>query len=184
MQVYNLKGGIAAWQGHRAAGHEEMGMVLLKGDESPQDIICLAYGLEEGLRKFYAAAAEMTIEPEVVNLLAQLAEIEDRHKQKLFDLYKTIDAADTAIESFETTVNSELVEGGFDPDKLLQESLPTLGNASDVLNLAMMLEAQGMDLYRRYAEKSQDSRVKEILFTLADDEKAHLNSLGALFEKI
>jgi hypothetical protein len=32
-----------------------MGMLLLKGDETPQDIIYLAYGLEEGLRKFYAA---------------------------------------------------------------------------------------------------------------------------------
>ena len=161
-----------------------MGMMILKGDETPQDIICLAYGLEEGLRKFYAAATEMAIDAEVVKVLSILAEIEDRHKQKLFDLYKSIDAADTAIESFEATVSSELLEGGFDPDQLLQESMPTLGNASDVLNLAMMLEAQGMDLYRRYAEKSQDPRVKEILFTLADDEKAHLNSLGALFERI
>ncbi len=161
-----------------------MGMVLLKGDESPQDIICLAYGLEEGLRKFYAASTKMAIEPEVVKILAKLADIEDRHKQKLFDLYNTIAAADTAIENFEATVNSEWIEGGFDPDTLLQESMQALGNASDVLNLAMMLEAQGMDLYRRYAEKSQDPRVREILFALADDEKAHLKSLGTLFEKI
>jgi len=159
-------------------------MVLLKGDESPQDIICLAYGLEEGLRKFYAASTKMAIEPEVIKVLAKLADIEDRHKQKLFDLYKTIAAADTAIESFEATVTSEWIEGGFHPDNLLQESMPALGNASDVLNLAMMLEAQGMDLYRRYAEKSQDPRVREILFTLADDEKAHLKSLGTLLEKI
>lgn len=159
-------------------------MVLLKGDESPQDIICLAYGLEEGLRKFYAASSKMAIEPEIVKILAKLADIEDRHKQKLFDLYNTIGTADTTIESFEATVTSEWIEGGFDPDTLLQESMPGLGNASDVLNLAMMLEAQGMDLYRRYAEKSQDPRVRKILFTLADDEKAHLKSLGTLFEKI
>ena len=161
-----------------------MGMILLKGDETPQDIICLAYGLEEGLRKFYAASTKMAIEPEVVKVLSKLAEIEVRHKQNLFDLYKTIGAGDTAVESFEATVSSELIEGGFDPDKLLEESMPAFNNASDVLNFAMMLEAQGMDLYRRYAEKSQDPRVREILFTLADDEKAHLNSLGTLFEKI
>jgi rubrerythrin len=41
-----------------------------------------------------------------------------------------------------------------------------------------------MDLYMRYAEKSQDPRVKEVLFTMADDEKAHLNSLGNLLENI
>ena len=161
-----------------------MGMLLLTGDEIPQDIIYLAYGLEEGLRKFYAASAKLAIEPEVVKVLSKLAEIEVRHKQKLFDLYKSIDSADTTLDSFEDTVSSELMEGGFDPDRLLEESLPAFKKASEVLNFAMMLEAQGMDLYMRYAEKSQDPRVKEILFTMADDEKAHLNSLGHLLEKI
>jgi rubrerythrin len=78
-----------------------MGMMILKGDETPQDIICLAYGLEEGLRKFYTASTQMAIAPEVIKILSKLAEIEVRHKQKLFDLYKIIDSADTTIESFE-----------------------------------------------------------------------------------
>ena len=47
------------------------------------------------------------------------------------------------------------MEGGFDPDRLLEENPPTFKKASEVLNFAMMLEAQGMDLYMRYAEKSQ-----------------------------
>ena len=161
-----------------------MGMMLIKGDESLQDIICLAYGLVEGLRKFYAAASQLAIETEVSAVLARLAELEVRHKQKLFDLFNTVESADMTVESFEKKVNAELMEGGFDSGTLLEEMGPAFKTAVDVLNFAMMLEAQGMDLYRRYAEKSQDPRVKEILFTLADDEKAHLNSLGALFEKI
>ena len=161
-----------------------MGLLLIKGDETPQDIIYLAYGLEEGLRKFYAASAKLAIEPEVVKVLSKLAEIEVRHKQKLFDLYKTIYSADTSLDSFEAAVSSELMEGGFAPDRLLEESPPAFKKAPEVLNFAMMLEAQGMDLYMRYAEKSQDARVKEILFTMAEDEKAHLNSLGNLYEKI
>jgi len=159
-----------------------MGMMILKGDETPRDIICLAYGLEEGLRKFYAASAQMAFAAEVVKLLSKLAEIEVRHKQKLFDLYKIIDSADTAIESFEKKVNSELMEGGFDSEKLLEESMPAFKTAAGVLNFAMMLEAQSMDLYVRYAEKSENPRVKEILFDMAGDEKAHLKSLGDLLE--
>ena len=183
-QVYNLKGGIAAWQGQTAAGPEEMGMMILKGDETPQDIICLAYGLEEGLRKFYADSTRMAIQPEVLNVLSKLAEIEVRHKQKLFDLYQTIGSADTAIEHFEKMVNSELMEGGFDPDKLMAGNMPTFKTAAEVLNFAMMLEAQGMDLYMRYAEKSENPQVRQILFEMAGDEKAHLKSLGNLFENI
>ncbi len=159
-------------------------MLLLKGDESPQDIIYLAYGLEEGLRKFYAAAAKLAVAEEMVSVLSKLAEIEVRHKQKLFDLYQSISPGATTLASFESTVNSELMEGGLDPDRLLEQSMPTFKTASDVLNFAMMLEAQGMDLYLRYAENSQIPEVREILFTMADDEKAHLKSLGNFFEKI
>jgi rubrerythrin len=159
-------------------------MLLLKGDETPQDIIYLAYGLEQGLHKFYAAASQLAFEQEVKDLLARLAEIEVRHKQKLFDLYRKVDSADTAIEEFEKKVNVELMEGGFDVDKVLDEISETFKTAAEVLNFAMMLEAQGMDLYLRYAEKSENPRVREILFGMGDDEKAHLNSLGNLMEKI
>jgi len=161
-----------------------MGMMLLKGDETPQDIICLAYGLEEGLHKFYADASQLAIETEVSAVLARLAEIEVRHKQKLFDLYKIVDSADTTIESFEKKVSTELMEGGFESGMLLEELGPTFKTAVEVLNFAMMLEAQGMDLYLRYAEKSENPKVQEILFDMAEDEKAHLKSLGNLMEKI
>jgi rubrerythrin len=182
--VYNLKGGIAAWHGQAAAGPEEMGMILIKGDETPQDIICLAYGLEEGLRQFYASASRLAIETEISAVLARLAEIEVRHKQKLFDLYKIVDSADMTIDGFEKKVHAELMEGGFDSEKLLEEIGPTFKTAAEVLNFAMMLEAQGMDLYMRYAEKSENPKVQEILFEIAGDEKAHLKSLGNLMEKI
>jgi rubrerythrin len=47
----------------------------------------------------------------------------------------------------------------------------------------MMLEAQAMDLYMRYADKCEDQKVKPILFKMADEEKAHLKSLGDLLGK-
>ena len=161
-----------------------MGMMLIKGDETPQDVICLAYGLEEGLRKFYAGTSQLAIETEVSAVLARLAEIEVRHKQKLFDLFKTVESADMTVESFEKKVNAELMEGGFDSGTLLEEMGPAFKTAVDVLNFAMMLEAQGMDLYMRYADKSEDAQVKEILYKMADEEKTHLKSLGDLFEKL
>jgi rubrerythrin len=182
-QVYNLKGGIAAWQGQAAAGPEEVGMMLLKGDETPQDVIRLAYGLEEGLRKFYSTSAELGLEPEVVGLLSRLAEIEVKHKKRLFNLHLVIDNSAQDMETFETMINSEFIEGGFNTDKLLEQSRSAFKTAPGVLNFAMMLEAQAMDLYMRYCEKSNEPQVKEILFKMADEEKAHLKSLGNLLEK-
>ena len=161
-----------------------MGMMLLKGDETPQDIIYLAYGLEEGLRNFYADASQLAFEAEVSAVLTRLAEIEVRHKQKLFELFKLVDSEETSIESFEQKVTSGLMEGGFDSGSLLENVGQNFNTAAEVLNFAMMLEAQGMDLYMRYAEKSENPKVREILFDMAEDEKAHLKSLGNLMEKV
>ena len=181
--VYNLKGGIAAWQGHAAVGPSEMGMVLIKGNETPREVICLAYGLEEGLRKFYSMSVELAIDPKIVALLTKLAEIEVKHKQRLFDIYLTIDPTALNVETFENRITSELVEGGFDSDKLLEQSRITFKTAARVLDFAMTLEAQAMDLYMRYAQRSENPAVKNLLFDMANEEKAHLKSLGDLLDK-
>ena len=181
--MYNLKGGIAAWQGYTAAGPGEMGMVLLKGNETPREVICLAYGLEEGLRKFYSMSIKLAIDPKVAGVLSKLAEIEVKHKQRLFDIYLRIDPTDVNLEAFEDSVTTELVEGGFEPDKLLEQSKPVFKKAAGVLDFAMTLEAQAMDLYMRYAEISEDPAVKNLFFNMANEEKAHLKSLSVLLGK-
>ena len=53
-EVYNLKGGIKAWQGVKAVGPVELNLDLIRGDESPGELIVLAYGMEEALRRFYS----------------------------------------------------------------------------------------------------------------------------------
>jgi len=178
-----LKGGIAAWQGHAAAGPSEVGMMLLEGNESPRKVVRLAYGLEEGLRKFYSMSSELAISPEVVRALSKLAEIEVKHKQRLFDLYLTIDPTPMNVEAFEDRITSEFMEGGFEPDKFLEQNMPAFKTAAGVLDFAMMLEAQAMDLYMRYAEKSEAPEVKSIFYQMANEENAHLKSLGKIFDK-
>ena len=58
-----------------------------------------------------------------------------------------------------------------------------LHSVQHVLDQAMMLETQALDLYLRFADRSTDTLTKETFFAIADEEKAHLNSLGDLLEK-
>jgi rubrerythrin len=44
----------------------------------------------------------------------------------------------------------------------------------------MMLETQSLDLYLRFAEKSNNRETKEVLFKIAEEEKEHLAALGNL----
>ena len=180
--VYNLKGGIKAWQGLTAVGPVEMGMDLLRGDETPEEIIILSYGMEEGLGQFYSAIAKDTEDSEVANILTELAGIEENHKQKLFGLYLTLDQASTDKETFETEIVSKVMEGGFTTEEFLEKNRPALQTVPDVLNVAMMLETQALDLYSRYSQKIKDDQGKTLLYEIADDEKAHLASLGQLME--
>ena len=106
--VYNLKGGIKAWQGLTAMGPMEMGMDLLRGDETPKEIIILSYGMEEGLGEFYRVMAKDTEDSEMAIILNGLAEIEESHKQKLLELYITLDPGAGDKETFETKIVSKV----------------------------------------------------------------------------
>ncbi len=135
------------------------------------------------MRGFYAAAAESVKEAQVVGLLSNLAKIEAKHKQRLYELYLTIEPNPRDLSEFEAGISLEMTEGGFGRDKLLAQSRSAFTSAAGALDFAMMLEAQAMDLYMRYADKSEDQQVKAILFKMADEEKAHLKSLGDLLGK-
>jgi rubrerythrin len=182
-EVYNLKGGIKAWKGLKTAGPADMGMALLRGDETSQEIIVLAYGMEDGLALFYKNLAERISDSEVVGLLTKLAKIEQNHKERLFDLYLTINPALTDKEAFEADIVSEVMEGGFTTEEFMEQNKDSMKTVPDVLNMAMMLESQAMDLYMRYSEKAKDEKSKTVLYDIAEEEKAHLKTLGRLMDE-
>ncbi len=180
--MYNLKGGITAWQGRTAFGPAEMGMAYLKGDEKPPEVVVLAYGMETGLSEWYTAIAETTPQPEVKSLLKRLAGIEENHRQKLFNLYQTLDRTVTDQGQFETRIVSKLMEGGFTTEEFMEQNKEAMNTRENVLGIAMMLETQALDLYLRYSRKSQDHRSKAVFHDLGEEEKRHLASLGRLME--
>jgi rubrerythrin len=181
-EVYNLKGGIKAWQGFKAEGPAEMGMILLSGDETESDIIIIAYGMENGLKEFYSAVSGMMSDTEVVDILAKLAKIEENHKKKLFDLYRTLDPDAGDKETFEANISSDRMEGGFTTEEFFKQNSKLMETVSDVLNIAMMLEAQALDLYLRYSQRVKKEDSKTVLYDIAEEEKAHLATLGRLME--
>jgi len=183
-EVYNLKGGIRAWHGLTAVGPVDMGRVILTGDESPLDVITFAYGMEQGLGEFYSSAASMIEDKDVAGLLRKLARIEEKHKQKLLDLYMALDTTGRGSEAFETGIMSEIMEGGFTTKEFLKENRPLMETTADILSLAMMLETQALDLYLRYSQKAEDEESRRVLYGIAEDEKAHLVALGEMMEAI
>ena len=146
-------------------------------------MIALAYGMEMGLGVFYQNLIEAARDTDLKALFGKLAEIEGHHKQRLFDLLTEIDPPGQEIEAYEADIKPAILEGGYQLDDFMQKNESYLQTVSDVLELAMMLETQALDLYLRFAEKSADEQTQKILFSIADEEKAHLRSLGDLMNK-
>ena len=181
-EVYNLKGGIKAWHGLTASGPFDMGMDFLKGDETAKDIILIAYGMEDGLGEFYLSMAKTADDPEVQGVLKKLAGIEQSHKQKLFDLYPVFDSDAPDREAFESKVVSHVMEGGFTTEEFIEKNKSALETPRDILNIAMMLETQALDLYLRYSQKAKEEKSKSVLYEIAQEEKVHLAALGKLMD--
>jgi sulfur-carrier protein adenylyltransferase/sulfurtransferase len=47
----------------------------------------------------------------------------------------------------------------------------------------MMVETQALDLYLRFADRCSQAPTRDLLYGIAQEEKAHLASLGKLLEE-
>ena len=181
--IFNLQGGIKAWQGEKATGPVELNLDLIRGDETPAEITAFAFGMEKGLQTFYADMGQKSCDQALKNLLQKLTDIEENHKKMIFELRKQIEPPPRSVEAFEAEIDGGVLEGGFDINDFMEKNASYMNTVPDVLNLAMMLETQGMDLYLRFADKSTHAQTKEVLFKVAEEEKAHLAALGRLLEE-
>jgi rhodanese-related sulfurtransferase/rubrerythrin len=182
-KVYNLAGGIKAFEGHKATGPVELNLDLVQGDETPAQIIILAYGMEKALQLFYETLKQQSQDAELQNLFGKLAQIEVHHEKRLFEAYGRVASAGGDMASFESTIVARTLEGGFSADEFLAANKSHLQTVPEVLDLAMMLETQALDLYLRFAGRCEQPQTREVLYTLAGEEKAHLASLGRLLDE-
>lgn len=182
-KVYNLKGGIQAWNGVLADGPVELNLDLVKGDEKPAEILAIAFGMEQSLGEFYRNVIKTSTDRQLVDLLDKLANIEDKHKEHLFSLYMSTEEFPLDRAAFEANVTSKVLEGGFGPEEFMNNNKKFLTTTANLLDLAMMLEAQALDLYMRFADKMQVDTSKNVLYKISNEEKGHLQALGNLREE-
>jgi sulfur-carrier protein adenylyltransferase/sulfurtransferase len=183
-EVYNLKGGINAWQGAKAFGPVELNLDLIRGDESPLEIVSLAYGMEEALRRFYVFFKDRASDEGLRKLFTDLASVEEKHKESLRKLVRDLPGSSADSQAWEERTQAEVLEGGFRFADFIRENEPLLKSPARALETALMLETQALDLYLRFAGRMEHREAKQVLFRLGDEEKAHLAALGRLLDEM
>ncbi len=182
--MYNVSGGIKGWKAETALGPREIGMDLFTGSESAEDILKVAYSLEQGLRDFYISMGKKAENGRVKRLFSQLSKIEVKHQLSLLSAYNQLGKGQVTREEFEAMVATKAMEGGLTTDQYLNLFSPDLGSEVEVISLAMSIEAQALDLYQRVGVSITDSESKNIINNIANDEKSHLASLGKLMDEL
>jgi rubrerythrin len=182
-KVYNLSGGIRAWNSETAFGGEEQGLEYFKGDESADQTLVVAYSLEEGLRDFYMSMIPKVQTNDAKDLFKALSEIEVKHQDRIFMEYTRITKKSITREEFENSMVVSAAEGGLTTAEYMNLFQVDWNSANDIIGVAMSIEAQALDLYLRAADISCDPQGKTALLQIASEERTHLNQLGDLMER-
>ena len=182
-KVYYVEGGMEAWEGPAAEGPREFHLQFVKGDETPQQIIALTYSMEKGLKTFHETVQAKAKDPELVKLLGHLIRAEESHMRRLLEVSSRWEIPPAEIETFQEELQTTVMEGGIDTGEFLQKNESFLQTITGVIDVAMMIETQALDLYLRMATESRNAATQEVLLEIAEEEKAHLKALGRVLEE-
>ena len=183
-KVFNVSGGIKAWQAKTAIGPQDQGFDLFTGKEEPLDVLKVAYSLEQGLREFYLEMEKEAENPKIEDLFAKLSEIEVKHQMSIYIAYNEISTKEVSKDEFEKMVEIKALEGGLSTKEYLELFGSDLDSEIQVISLAMSIEAQALDLYERLSLKVENRQSRDIINQIAKEEKAHLASLGKLMDSL
>jgi sulfur-carrier protein adenylyltransferase/sulfurtransferase len=184
-EVYSMAGGINAWNGQKAQGPPDAGMIWFAAAHSPEQVIALAWLLEDGTRQFYREMMARQGKGEASQLFQKLATAESHHEKALLQLYRQRTGQE-ADDTFPQNVLGEapgpaVMEGGM----ALAAALDWAADrpVREIIELAMSLEVNSYDRYLALRQQFNDESSREVFGLLAAEEHAHLNQLTELFDK-
>ncbi len=183
--MFSMKGGMRAWNGFVAAGPPDAGMAYFPSAARPEELIALAWSLEEGSRRFYGALAGSLQDREAMAFFQGLAGAEAGHEATLLTLYQEVTndrhVAKIPDTLFSGIVPGEVMEGGMRVEQALEWT--TGKGISDILDLSMALESYSYDLYLKMERTLTDGNARRVFLVLAGEEAKHLESMAALIEE-
>ena len=182
-EVHSMGGGIRAWEGLVAEGIPEAGMAFFSSAARGEEMIALAWLLEDGSSKFYESLVEMMEDQEAKGLFQNLKRTEENHKTTLWKMFEELSGKPNTSEFPDKVISREskgdVMEGGMLVSEALRWSKGK--TLKDLLELSMSLETNSYDLYLKMERKVEARNAKQVFKTLSEEEKKHLEQLTSLF---
>jgi rubrerythrin len=180
-----MEGGIRAWNGLVAHGLPEAGMAFFSPAANGEEIVGLAWALEEGSKLFYQGVSEhFADDQEAQKMFGWLVSAEENHEKHLLETYEALTGEQPDFvklrAKFSDSLNGTVMEGGV-PVKDALEWAKDKGVAES-LELAMAMEVNAYDLYVKMSRAIEDKAAQQIFEKLSEEEQVHLEKLADLLD--
>ena len=179
--VYNLDGGMLAWDGYAVSDFPRVDIFKDIGD--PARILTTAIDLEKGAHLFYSHIRDRFPDIEIHETISRLAKAETAHAKAVYALLEKIEPQTEEFEALFEKMPGNILEGG----ARLAEKLEELSEIQEtdcmrLVEIALEIEYAAYDLYRSIAENTADESARESLLKIAQMEKAHMAQLAKATE--
>ena len=182
--VYNLSGGINAWDGTLAEGLPAEELTRFEQFTQPVQHAALAWCLEEGTRSFYAEVATLVRDAELSALFHDLVTAEEYHKATLLAVYEALRGAPAPADFPQGEIGDVATAGYMEGGMSVAEVLDWAQRrpAGQILELAMAVETNAFDRYLFLSHQLPDENSRRVFELLADEERRHLKRLAGVLE--
>lgn len=173
--IYNLAGGMLAWDGARLADFPK---VSLFAGQSAADMFKTAVNLEKGAKIFYETVGRDHAAHHWSQTFARLAQAELAHAKAVYHYWQQVDAEVEPFDALFDRLSGDVLEGGM-PLKTALEKLATVQKelCLRLVEMALQIEYAAFDLYRTLSGQAETEESQKAFIQLSQAEKAHMQTL-------
>jgi rubrerythrin len=175
-QIYNLAGGIMAWDGKTLP---DFPRVQIFGEvDDPAAALWAAMDLEKGALRFYQAALDRFGDGPAADVLSELAKAERVHARTVYTFWGKTQTDPLEFDPLFDGLKGEILEGG----RSFEEAMDALeGIETDgflrLMEVALDIEYAAYDLYRVMVERFESEDAKNAFTAIAQAEKGHMRKI-------
>jgi len=176
-KIYNLSGGITAWNGATLADFPKI--KVFENIEDHAELLLKSMDLEKGALRFYSHVVEKFADQPFAQMIATLVKAEKIHAQSIYRFWEKVSQSPPSFEELFENLKGDILEGGEKLETIISrletiEDNPCLG----LIELALNIEYTAYDLYRTMADRTEDERSRRVFLSIAQVEKSHMQMLA------
>ena len=181
-----MAGGIKAWHGLVAEGEPESGIPYFTAAANAEELIALAWLLEEGSRKFYSSVSSLLGDNKRGKIFLDLTAAEEHHKETLLHLYTALSGKEPDSGFPGSLLGAEIGEDVMEGGMRLRDALRWVEGKDPerMLEISMSIETNSYDLYLKMHQRMTEEKAKQVFYRLAHEEKQHLVKLTAFLDEM